>query len=100
MIQITKDLVVSADGHSYIIGKPFKNGSGGFSIRDATYHSSISDAVQNVLKRALRQGVAYGAITTLRQFIDEQARLQAELERLIAPLEGGQERGGQEHEGT
>lgn len=39
-------------------------------------------------------------LPTLRQFIVEQQRLQTELERLIAPLEGGQERGGQEHEGT
>lgn len=44
------------------------------------------------LARAMRKGVADGSITTLRQFIQEQEKLRAELEMLIAPLESGRPR--------
>lgn len=90
MIQLTKDLVVNADELCYIVGKPCKTRGKGLELRNRTYHTTAVQAVQSALLRTMRQGVADGSITTLRQFIEEQQRLQAELERLIAPLEPGQ----------
>ena len=46
-----------------------------------------AQAVQSALKQAMRARVADGGITTLRQFIEEQERLKAELQELVKPLE-------------
>lgn len=54
-----------------------------------TYHITAAHTVSAALKRVPRRGVVDGTITTLRQFIQEQERQQAELETLIAPLDGG-----------
>ena len=51
----------------------------------------MAQAVSATLARAMRQGVADGSITALRQFIQEQERLRAELEKLVAPLDDGKE---------
>lgn len=100
VVYLTEAFVLSADEYSFIVGKPRTRPGRGIVIDRATYHTTAAKAASAAVLRAMRQGVADGSITTLRQFIVEQQRLQTELERLIAPLEGGQERGGQEHEGT
>lgn len=94
MIQLTKDLWLKADDHCYIVGKLNKqrrNGpEGGRRARELdkpTYYSTAAQAVSGALRRAMRQGVADGSITTLRQFVQEQERLRSELEELLAPLE-------------
>lgn len=96
MIQLTKDLWMKADDCCYIVGKLNKKRSEGVQggckaniLRSPTYYSTAAQAVSGALVRAMRQGVADGSITTLREFIREQERLQAELETLIAPLGGG-----------
>lgn len=88
MIQLTKDLWMKADEHCYIVGKPRQDQGKSVELRSPTYYSTAAQAVQGALKRAMRQGVADGSITTLREFIQEQERLRAELEKLIAPLDG------------
>ncbi len=86
MIQLTKDLAMTADKRCYIVGKPRKAVGRGQELRNPTYHTTAAQAVSAALKRAMRKGVADGSITTLQQFVQEQQRLKTELEKLIAPL--------------
>lgn len=92
MIHLTKDLCMKADDCCYIVGKPRTRAGKGTVLDSPTYYSTAAQAVEGALKRVVRQGVADGSITTLRQFIQEQERLRGELERLIAPLDSGQAR--------
>lgn len=87
MIQLTKDLAMTADERCYIVGKPSQRADGATELRKPTYHTTAAQAVQSALALTMRQGVADGSITTLREFIQEQERQRMELEKLIAPLE-------------
>ena len=92
MIQLTKDLWLKADEYCYIVGKPRQDRGKSVELRSPTYYTTATQAVSGACARALRQGVADGSITTLREFIREQERLRAELETLIAPLDSGEAR--------
>lgn len=92
MIQLTKDLWMTADDNCYIVGKPRQSADKVVRLDKPTYYTTMDQAVRGALLRAMRQGVADGTITTLRQFIQEQERLHCELEKLIAPLDGGEVR--------
>ena len=101
MIQLTKDLWVKADDHCYIVGNLRERRGEGAELRNPTYYTTMDQAVQGALKRAMRQGVKDNEITSLCQFIQEQERLRAELEKLIAPLESVEntgERRGKAHQ--
>ena len=87
MIQLTKDLWLKADEHCYIVGTRRENRGSGTELRNPTYHTTAAQAVSAALNRALRQGVSDGSITTLRQFIEEQDRQSAELDKLMSKLE-------------
>lgn len=86
MIQLTKGFAMIADDYCYTVGKPRQRADGRIVLDKPTYYSTAAQAVSGALVRAMRQGVADGSITTLRQFIQEQERLRGELEMLIAPL--------------
>ena len=99
MIQLTKELWLKADDSCYIVGKlntqcrkETQGGRKARGLNNPTYYTTMAQAVSGACARALRQGVADGTITTLREFIQEQERLQAEFERLIAPLNSGEAR--------
>lgn len=92
MIQPTKDLWMDADEHCYIVGKPRQSADKVVRLDKPTYYTTMAQAVSGACARAMRQGVADGNITTLREFIQEQERLQAEFERLILPLDSGEAR--------
>ena len=92
MIELLNGLVLIADERCYIVGKPRQKPDKGIAIDQPTYHTSVAQAAQSALDRTMRQHVKDGSITTLRQFIEEQAKLQFELQRLIAPLDSGQVR--------
>ena len=92
MIQLTKGFAMIADDCCYTVGKPRQKADGRIVLDMPTYYSTAAQAVQGALKRAMRQGVADGSITTLREFIREQERLRAELEALVAPLDSGEAR--------
>ena len=87
MTQLTKDLAMTADERCYIVGQPRQRPDKGTVLDSPTYHATTAQAVRAAIQRTLRQGVADSSITTLRQFIQEQERLQTEFERLTAPLE-------------
>lgn len=92
MIQLTQELAMTADEHGYIVGKPRQSADKVVRLDKPTYYPTAAQAVSSACARALRQGVADGTITTLRGVIQEQERLQAEFERLIAPLDSGEAR--------
>lgn len=87
MIQITKNLVMIADDYCYTVGIPRQRADRGLVLDHPTYYATAAQAVQGALNRAMRQTVADGSITTLREFIQEQERQRAELEKLIVPLD-------------
>lgn len=95
MIQLTKDLWMTADNHCYIVGllnktrrEAVQRGRKDSVLRNPKYYSTAAQAVRGALETAMRIAVKDDEITTLRQFIQEQERLRGELELLVAPLEG------------
>lgn len=87
MIKLTDKLAMTADEHCFIVGVPWTRADKGTALDSPTYHTTAAQAVRTAVKRAMREGVRSGSITTLREFIDRQAELQAELETLTKPLE-------------
>ncbi len=87
MIQLTKDLAMTADQYGYTVGKPVQKAGRPLEFLKPTYYGTAAQAVRGAVSRTLRQGIADGSITSLRQFVQEQERLFAEFERLLAPLE-------------
>lgn len=95
MIQLTKDLFMTADDNCYTVGKLNKRRNEaqedrkGRLLDNPTYYTTVAQAVQGALNRSMRQEVKDGSITTLREFIQEQDRQRAELENLIVQLDSG-----------
>lgn len=87
MIQLTKDLVMIADKSCYIVGKPRQRPGRAFEVQDPTYYTTAGQAVQGALNRAMRDAVAAGSITTLREFIKEQTRQREKVTKLFDQLE-------------
>lgn len=92
MIQLTKDFAMTADENQYIVGKPVERRGKGMELRNPRYYPTVAQAVSATVNLALRRAVEESEITTLREFIQKQEQLLAELETLIAPLEGGKVR--------
>lgn len=91
MIQLTDKISIAADENQYIIGKPSqKPDKGGNMItrmNNPRYYTTLAAAIKSAVSEALRDGVADGNITTLRDFINEQQRIQDEFAKLIEPLD-------------
>ena len=87
MIELTKNIFMTADDHCYIVGTPRQREGRSLEIRNPKYYSTAAQAVRGALNLAMRDSVADGSVTTLREFIERQTELQAEFERMIAPLE-------------
>ena len=91
MIQITPQIVISADHHQYIVGRlrerTDKGGAAALVLDKPTYHTTLASAVKCAISFALRDGVADVTITTLQEFIQEQRRLHAELSALLESLD-------------
>lgn len=92
MIQLTKDLVLMADSDCYTVGKPRTRTDKGCVLDRPKYYTTVAQAMRGALAITMRQRVADGSITKLRQFIEEQERLQDEFKRMLEPLEGGPQR--------
>jgi hypothetical protein len=92
MIRLTEQIAISADQHSYIVGRPRRRlVEGGESVTTMCkprYYTSVTTALVEAVAQAMRDQVADGTITTLRQFIAEQKRLQDKFAELLKPLEG------------
>lgn len=99
MIQLTKELWLKADDSCYIVGKlntqcrkETQGGRKARGLNNPTYYTTMAQAVSGACARTLRQGVADGTITTLREFIREREKLWTELKTLIVPLDSGEAR--------
>lgn len=86
MIELISGFVLTADECCYSVGVPVQDKAGTIRIRTPKYYTTMEQAVQGTLERSLRQRVAAGEITTLRQFAEELDRQRAELAKLLAPL--------------
>lgn len=88
MIQLTDNLFVTADERNYIVGKPRGKASKGSLLLSPSYFTAMAQAVRCAVSQALKERAANGRITTLRQFVEEQDRLQADFMKKSEPLEG------------
>lgn len=87
MIQLTDHLFVTADKRSYIVGEPRQRVGKGMEM-DSPYFTTMTQAVRYAVSQALKERVANDQITTLRQFVEEQERLQTDFIKKLEPLEG------------
>lgn len=90
MIQLTENLAVIADDLQYIVGKPVqreRNGTTVTEIRRPRYYPTLAGAVRGAVSQAMRDKVASEEITTLREFLAESGRMQAEFENMLKPLD-------------
>lgn len=82
MIQLAKDLIVTADEYQYIVGKPIarlRNGVQSVEVKNPRYFTDMGQVLKYALSYAMRSKVADGSIATLHQFIEEQERLKLEI---------------------
>ena len=91
MIELPEGLVIISDEHCYIVGNPRKSRGKGVEIKNPKYYAHIDQAIQGALALILRLKVKNKEITTLRQFLDEQASLNQELRDMLTPQNSGGE---------
>lgn len=87
MIYITHKLAVTADEYQYIVGEPRERKGRGVELRHRRYYPTMALAIQGAISATLRQRVSEGAIDTLREFIQEEERLQNDFSQKLEPLE-------------
>lgn len=87
MIELPKGLVIIADEHCYIMGKPKKDRGRGVEIQNPKYYPTMEKTIRGALSLIMRLKVKDEEITTLQQFLDEQAQLNQELREMITPHE-------------
>ena len=87
MIQLTDNLVVTADQYQYIVGTPRTRPDKGITIDKPRYYTTLAGAVKGALSQALRAKVSDGTIPTLRGWLDEYQKITAEFTELVKPLE-------------
>lgn len=90
MIKLTDSLVITADEHQYIMGRPVtrkgKDGKSTVEIKNPRYYTDLAAAVRGAVSQSLRAGVAGDEITTLRGFLDAYRRQEEKFNALVAPL--------------
>lgn len=91
MIELPEGLAIISDEHCYIVGTPRESRGRGVEIKNPKYYASMDQAVQGALALILRLKVKNGEITTLRQFLDEQASLNQKLRDMLTPQNSGGE---------
>ena len=91
MIELPEGLVIISDEHCYIVGNPRKSRGKGVEIKNPKYYAHIDQAIQGALALILRLKVKNKEITTLRQFLDEQASLNQGLRDMLTPQNSGGE---------
>ena len=87
MIQLTDNLVVTADQYQYIVGTPRTRPDKGITIDKPRYYTTLAGAVKAAVSQAMRDKVADGTITTLRGWLDEYQKITDEFTKRLEPLE-------------
>lgn len=95
MIQLTDKLAVTADSRCYMLGNI--NGNRASKREQAcskapklvrvSYYSTMAQVVRGAVSRALREGVADGSITELKQFMKQAELLTEEFSAKLQALE-------------
>ncbi len=90
MIKLMENLVITADAHQYVLGRPFtrkdSNGNATVEIKNPRYYTDLASAVKGAIFQSLRAGVAGEEITDLRGFLDEYQRLTEMFAKQLSPL--------------
>ena len=87
MIQLTDNLVVTADQYQYIVGTPRTRPDKGITIDKPRYYTTLAGAVKAAVSQAMRDKVADGTVTTLRDWLDEYQKITDEFTERLEPLE-------------
>lgn len=90
MIHLIGDYYMKSDKLSYIVGKPRKELVRGAELAEVKYYSTIGSAVTSTSERALRDKIAAGEITTLKDAVEELRRIKDEILAAIGDGEGVQ----------
>ena len=91
MIELPEGLVIISGRALLHCGDLGKACGKGVEIKNPKYYAHIDQAIQGALALILRLKVKNEEITTLRQFLDEQANLNQELRDMPTPQNGGGE---------
>lgn len=83
MIQLTDNLVVTADQYQYIVGTPREDGVKHGKLRNPRYYSTLAGAVKGAVSQAMRKRVEDGTITTLRGWLDEYRKITDEFTKQL-----------------
>lgn len=83
MIHLIGDYYMKADNLSFIVGKPRKGMGRGCELADKRYYPTVAQAVSSTAEYALRDGIAAGSITTLKEAVEELHRMKDEIRAAI-----------------
>ena len=86
MIHLIGDYYMTADkkpGCSYVVGIPRQTEDKRVIMRQAKYYSTVESAVASTAEYALRDGIAAGSITTLKEAVEELHRMNDEIRAAI-----------------
>ena len=88
MIQLPGGYAMTADETCYMVGVPYKRKKDGREdLTKKLYYTSLSSAMSGTLQRIIRERVAAGDITEMRQLVAEVEKLRVELDTLLRSLE-------------
>ena len=91
MIELPRGLAITADSQCYTLGKPVertdKKGKTSVIMQNASYYSTLAGAVEGAIGRLVREGVADGAIVTLKEAKREITTLRDEIADILADVD-------------
>lgn len=88
MIDLVGGYAMDAYEFGYRVGKKYVRKKDGVAdLHSATYHKTPALAVEEAMRRLIRDRVADESITTLSALLEEMNRLRTELEDILEPME-------------
>lgn len=91
MIELPGGLAINADSQCYTLGKPVertdKKGKTSVVMQNASYYTTLVGAIEGAITRLVREGVADGAIVTLKEAKQEIATLRDEIADLLDDID-------------
>ena len=90
MIHLFNGYYMAADKNSYTVGKAEESRSKRFFKPGARYYTTLASAVAGTAEIALRDKIAAGEITTLKDAVEELRRIKDEILAAIGDGEGVQ----------
>lgn len=84
LTKLSDNLVVFHDGASYVVALAYDNNLG---FKEPQYFSTVKQAVFGAVSKQMRLKVKNGEITTLKQWVDEEKVVEAEIEKAFGFLD-------------